>query len=308
MALHSVITSIPELGSNAIRGFQACSLALIGRGVVGDPAHLCSAGNGTRPFAHGFHSCRRCTDCTACCAVTRTSPTPPLPHPPTRAELEGGVGGGGGFDPSSSNPRFSTPPNSLPLLPLPPPCATLPHHPGGGGGLPPVLMRQPPLQLSVKTWGASKGQVWTRHLAPAAPASQPSLPTQFHDCACHTDSALQFLGGGGGLGAVAYNDRARPPPGLITTPISRHLSAPLDPAVAYEGPPATKPSRYTATTPPPTTAQRPLGPCPAHSPACEPAPTGLGKAPAHALTTCRTRLGPKQCEHRVARVSCHLVN
>ena len=41
--------------------------------------------------------------------------------------------------------------------------------------------------------GGSIGQVWTRHLAPAAPASQPSLPTQFHDCACHADSALQFL-------------------------------------------------------------------------------------------------------------------
>ena len=42
---------------------------------------------------------------------------------------------------------------------------------------------------------ASIGQVWTRHLAPAAPASRPSLPTQFHDCACHADSAL--VGGGG---------------------------------------------------------------------------------------------------------------
>ena len=53
-------------------------------------------------------------------------------------------------------------------------------------------------------WGGSIGQVWTRHLAPAAPASRPSLPTQFHDCACHTDSALQFLSllvwGEGGLG------------------------------------------------------------------------------------------------------------
>ena len=44
--------------------------------------------------------------------------------------------------------------------------------------------------------GASIGQVWTHHLAPAAPASRPSLPTQFHDCACHSDSG----GGGGGLG------------------------------------------------------------------------------------------------------------
>ena len=41
--------------------------------------------------------------------------------------------------------------------------------------------------------GASIGQVWTRHLAPAAPASQPSLPTQFHDCSCHADSVLQFF-------------------------------------------------------------------------------------------------------------------
>ena len=28
--------------------------------------------------------------------------------------------------------------------------------------------------------GASIGQVWTRHLAPAAPASRPSSPSQFH--------------------------------------------------------------------------------------------------------------------------------
>ena len=41
--------------------------------------------------------------------------------------------------------------------------------------------------------GASIGQVWTRHLAPAAPASRPSLPTQFHDCSCHADSVLQFF-------------------------------------------------------------------------------------------------------------------
>ena len=65
--------------------------------------------------------------------------------------------------------------------------------------------------------GASIGQVWTRHLAPAAPASRPSSPSQFHDCPCHADSALQFVpslvpgwgksraastvegGGGGGL-------------------------------------------------------------------------------------------------------------
>ena len=57
---------------------------------------------------------------------------------------------------------------------------------GGGGGLdpPPPSKRSP---------GASIGQVWTRHLAPAAPASRPSLPTQFHDCACHSDSAMLFL-------------------------------------------------------------------------------------------------------------------
>ena len=35
--------------------------------------------------------------------------------------------------------------------------------------------------------------MWTRHLAPAAPASRRSLPTQFHDCSCHADSALQFF-------------------------------------------------------------------------------------------------------------------
>ena len=48
--------------------------------------------------------------------------------------------------------------------------------------------------------GASIGQVWTRHLAPAAPASRPSSPSQFHDCACHSDSALQFWRGRGGGG------------------------------------------------------------------------------------------------------------
>ena len=40
---------------------------------------------------------------------------------------------------------------------------------------------------------ASIGQVWTRHLAPAAPASRPSSPSQFHDCPCHADTALQFV-------------------------------------------------------------------------------------------------------------------
>ena len=56
--------------------------------------------------------------------------------------------------------------------------------------------RSKTLAVSLKHWKgrrASKGQVWTRHLAPAAPASRPSLPTQFHDCACHSDSAMQFL-------------------------------------------------------------------------------------------------------------------
>ena len=47
--------------------------------------------------------------------------------------------------------------------------------------------------MCLSTRGALIGQVWTRHLAPAAPASRPSLPTQFLDCACHSDSALQFL-------------------------------------------------------------------------------------------------------------------
>ena len=32
---------------------------------------------------------------------------------------------------------------------------------------------------------ASKGQVWTRHLAPAAPAARPSSPSQFHVCPVH---------------------------------------------------------------------------------------------------------------------------
>ena len=40
---------------------------------------------------------------------------------------------------------------------------------------------------------ASIGKVWPRHLAPAAPASRPSLPTQFYNCACHADGATQFL-------------------------------------------------------------------------------------------------------------------
>ena len=44
-----------------------------------------------------------------------------------------------------------------------------------------------------RTRGASIGQVWTRHLAPAAPASRPSSPSQFHACPCHADSALQFV-------------------------------------------------------------------------------------------------------------------
>ena len=47
--------------------------------------------------------------------------------------------------------------------------------------------------LSGQASGASIGQVWTRHLAPAAPASRPSSPSQFHGCLCHADSALQFV-------------------------------------------------------------------------------------------------------------------
>jgi len=38
---------------------------------------------------------------------------------------------------------------------------------------------------------AAKGQVWTRHLAPAAPASRPSLPSQFHLCPLHPQPTLQ---------------------------------------------------------------------------------------------------------------------
>ena len=37
-----------------------------------------------------------------------------------------------------------------------------------------------------------KGQVWTRHEAPAAPASRPSLPSQFHRCSCLSASSIQF--------------------------------------------------------------------------------------------------------------------
>ena len=49
------------------------------------------------------------------------------------------------------------------------------------------------LSAACTAGGASIGLVWTRHLAPAAPASRPSLPSQFLDCACHSDSAMQFL-------------------------------------------------------------------------------------------------------------------
>ena len=78
---------------------------------------------------------------------------------------------------------------------------------GGGGGLGPKSLcpknhptrpnfanskfRFPTILPLV--FGASIGQVWTRHLAPAAPASRPSSPSQFLDCACHADSAMQFL-------------------------------------------------------------------------------------------------------------------
>ena len=43
--------------------------------------------------------------------------------------------------------------------------------------------------------GASglQGQVWTCHQAPTAPATRPSLPTQFHLCACLRDSSIQFI-------------------------------------------------------------------------------------------------------------------
>ena len=34
-------------------------------------------------------------------------------------------------------------------------------------------------------WGASNGQLWARHLAPAAPAPRPCLPSQFHMCPLH---------------------------------------------------------------------------------------------------------------------------
>ena len=52
-----------------------------------------------------------------------------------------------------------------------------------------------------------KGQVWTRHQAPTAPATRPSSLTQFHLYACLRDSPIQFIfltsvwGGGGGCRA-----------------------------------------------------------------------------------------------------------
>ena len=58
------------------------------------------------------------------------------------------------------------------LLPMawPDQCPVCSHHEGGG-------VRAAP------TTGASKGQVWTRHLAPAAPAfPRPSSPSQFIAC------------------------------------------------------------------------------------------------------------------------------
>ena len=39
-------------------------------------------------------------------------------------------------------------------------------------------------------WGLN-GQVWTRHLAPAASASRPSLPSPFHSCSCLLDNSIQ---------------------------------------------------------------------------------------------------------------------
>ena len=73
-----------------------------------------------------------------------------------------------------------------------PPSPAPPHDPLAFGL---VYARIPvgPSSLIPAQRGASIGQVWTRHLAPAAPASRPSSPSQFHDCPCHADSALQFV-------------------------------------------------------------------------------------------------------------------
>ena len=78
-----------------------------------------------------------------------------------------------------------------------PPQLTVGRRPlggGGGGGLEGGVLGGAPGKAGPRgRGGASIGQVWTRHLAPAAPASRPSSPSQFHDCPCHADSALQFV-------------------------------------------------------------------------------------------------------------------
>ena len=79
-------------------------------------------------------------------------------------------------------------------LPLPLPLApTL----SPGCSLSPRLSPHPGCLAPCVAGGISIGQVCTRHCAPAAPASRPSSPTQFHDCPCHADrsSLPSFLDG-----------------------------------------------------------------------------------------------------------------
>ena len=52
--------------------------------------------------------------------------------------------------------------------------------------------------------GASKGQVWARHLAPAAPASRPSLPSQFHMDMTYRRGGGDFVRGQRGGGNLAF--------------------------------------------------------------------------------------------------------
>ena len=63
------------------------------------------------------------------------------------------------------------------LLPVPLTGCIQTHIPSPCGGLPTPA-------LTCARRGGLKSQVWTRHEAPAAPATRPSLPTPFHSCSC----------------------------------------------------------------------------------------------------------------------------
>ena len=147
-------------------------------------------------------------------------PHPPVgsrapPMPPPTAALFGG--GGQQAKPLPMHPQDS--PRTVPCLPRPRTYECLQPSLGssyctrgwgvGGGGF---FHRG-----REAGQGASIGQVWTRHLAPAAPASRPSSPTQFHVCPCHADSALQFvpslLPGWGKSRAASTGFRALSPSG-----------------------------------------------------------------------------------------------